>query len=586
MAARKKQTSSKNKTTAKKASAPKKKPSASKPQARRKKSTKKPASSNKRISQKKARAKKSESATDQQVAKAWMQTLADQSNLAIRALSEQNQAALRALAEEHASALHALSAQNAAAMQAMSETTGRLAHRLDVLIERVDRIESALTSVDAKLEQWLARTDLVREPGYREGADVDRPIREFEAELELPTPPFESPAAETAPPTPAPERPPLTEAVPELAPRIEVRDAFRPATSLADLMRVRAYPENRRYLDSINGKLGTALGFHKEPLPGDSEPAQPAVLVFVPQKINRVWIRPEQRIKSELTIPGDPGIRCPLSVVEGSKASSPPEVQEKHNDLLSMLRGRGPTLWCGSQLAALDNDGRELLGSLGGFVRRKTDGKIGFITNDHVSFGGSLLFHPNRSTGISVGFRTNQYLHAVEPEEWYGPFAAEIGDTKVRVDCEFLRLDLNLPPEVEIRPELPTLGKLGPRYEINLTANMLTDASPLIGAEVLKIGRTTGLTYGRIWAFGYEWKDEELVTRYTDFLIAPDRVTGEPFSQPGDSGSLVVMKNGLRPVALMWGGYLQQLRGQRQESWTYATRLDRILDNLGVELLS
>ena len=109
----------------------------------------------------------------------------------------------------------------------------------------------------------------------------------------------------------------------------------------------------------------------------------------------------------------------------------------------------------------------------------------------------------------------------------------------------------------------------------------------------MKIGRTTGLTYGTISAFGYEWKDEDRETRYTDFLIAPDRKTLDggrtvsiPFSDRGDSGSLVVMKNGLRPVALMWGGFLEKLRtGNVQENWTYATRLDQILSKLKLELL-
>ena len=118
------------------------------------------------------------------------------------------------------------------------------------------------------------------------------------------------------------------------------------------------------------------------------------------------------------------------------------------------------------------------------------------------------------------------------------------------------------------------------------------DAS-LIGQRVIKIGRTTGLTKGTIAAFGYEWRDLEHQTRYTDLLIAPDVVslTGGgiasiPFSDRGDSGSLVVTENTLRPIALLWGGFLERLRsGAVQENWTYATRLDRLLNTLNLELI-
>jgi len=58
------------------------------------------------------------------------------------------------------------------------------------------------------------------------------------------------------------------------------------AKSIKDLMCIRAH--NRQFLDSINGNLGTALGFKKKT--GEEISQQPAIIVFVPQKINPKWI--------------------------------------------------------------------------------------------------------------------------------------------------------------------------------------------------------------------------------------------------------------------------------------------------------
>jgi hypothetical protein len=56
------------------------------------------------------------------------------------------------------------------------------------------------------------------------------------------------------------------------------------AQSIRDLMRIRAH--NQQLLDSINGNLGTALGFKKRT--GQALSSQPAVIVFVPRKGNYI----------------------------------------------------------------------------------------------------------------------------------------------------------------------------------------------------------------------------------------------------------------------------------------------------------
>ncbi|MCJ7445853.1 MAG: hypothetical protein MUO26_15255 [Methanotrichaceae archaeon] len=64
------------------------------------------------------------------------------------------------------------------------------------------------------------------------------------------------------------------------------------AKSLLDLMRIRAHPPNRELLESVNNNLGTALGFKKRA--GQPLSKEPAIIVFVPHKINAKWIQRSQ----------------------------------------------------------------------------------------------------------------------------------------------------------------------------------------------------------------------------------------------------------------------------------------------------
>ncbi len=86
------------------------------------------------------------------------------------------------------------------------------------------------------------------------------------------------------------------------------------ASSLEDLIRIRH--ANRGYIDSLNGNLGSALGFKRRTAePGVS--AEPAILIFVPRKIDPKWLGGDQVIRKELK--GPDGLTCPVDVVEGGK---------------------------------------------------------------------------------------------------------------------------------------------------------------------------------------------------------------------------------------------------------------------------
>lgn len=355
------------------------------------------------------------------------------------------------------------------------------------------------------------------------------------------------------------------------------------ATSLEDLMRIRA--ANRGFLDSINGHLGTALGFKRET--GANAPSDtPAVIVFVPQKINPRWLPGDQLLPKQLD--GPEGLTCPLDVVEGSKAEDEDPVARATGELSEQLRGWDDRISVGSQVAHwIDSQAGEYsMGTLGAFAR-DADDHLGFLTNQHVAIEpGQQIFHPV-PWGTKVG-TTADAITWVRDQNWYGPHIDE-PDTYVRVDCAFVRLvDAEALPRNDLNPEMKeadddgnVIGQheLGPVLDITLN-----DMFP-IGQRVRRIGRTTGQRRGTIVAFGYEHRDQADVTVYSDLLIIGDN--GVSFSTHGDSGSLIVTDDAsLNPIGLLWGGWQEKLRlGRDQENWTYGIALSRVLTALGITLV-
>ena len=345
------------------------------------------------------------------------------------------------------------------------------------------------------------------------------------------------------------------------------------AKSLKDLMRVRAH--NRAFLDSLNGTLGTAVGFKKSTDEPVSE--QPAIIVFVLRKINPKWIPSQQLIPDELTGPGT--LWCALDVVEGSRAEEESPVPQSPSELAERLRGWDGRVWAGSQIAHWTDEaaGEYSVGTLGAFAKeRHGDRNFGLLTNQHVGVEpGKKLYHPV-PWGTHLG-TTHSTLTWVADQDWYGTLVDEPA-AYVRVDCAFVALEPSF-NQADTNKHLMGVGKLGAPKKISLN-NM-----SIIGQKVLRVGRTTGLRRGRIVAFGYEHRDEANVTVYTDLLIVGD--DGIPFSTHGDSGSLIVTDDSAhRPIGLLWGGEEMKLRtGYAQENWTYGIALTRVLDALDIDLV-
>lgn len=114
----------------------------------------------------------------------------------------------------------------------------------------------------------------------------------------------------------------------------------------------------------------------------------------------------------------------------------------------------------------------------------------------------------------------------------------------------------------------------------------------IIGKQVMKVGRSSGLTSGTVLAYALEYNDEKGICFLTDFLVVGENQ--QSFDLEGDSGSLIIMKgeNGekSRPIGIIWGGTANRGRlklkvGQPPENWTSGVDLGRLLNLLQLDII-
>ncbi|KAF7120067.1 hypothetical protein RHSIM_Rhsim13G0132000 [Rhododendron simsii] len=356
------------------------------------------------------------------------------------------------------------------------------------------------------------------------------------------------------------------------------------ATTLLELMTIRAFHSKilRRF------SLGTAIGFRiRRGLLTDI----PAILVFVARKVHRQWLRHIQCLPAYLEGPG--GVWCDVDVVEFSYfgAPAPTPKEQLYNELVDGLRGSDPYIGSGSQVAS-----QETYGTLGAIVKSRTGNcQVGFLTNRHVAvdldYPNQKMFHP-----LPPSLGPGVYLGAVEratsfitDDLWYGIFAGTNPETFVRADGAFVPFadDLDIS---YVSTSIKGIGEIG-------NVNILDLQSPinsLIGRQVIKVGRSSGLTTGTIMAYALEYNDEKGICFFTDFLVVGENQ--QTFDLEGDSGSLILLtghQNGEkpRPVGIIWGGTANRGRlklkvGQPPENWTSGVDLGRLLDLLELDLIT
>jgi hypothetical protein len=204
-------------------------------------------------------------------------------------------------------------------------------------------------------------------------------------------------------------------------------------------------------------------------------------------------------------------------------------------------------------------------GTLGAFVRT-SDGELAILSNNHV------LADENRAEIDDPIIQPADLDGGEAPEDVVARLAEYVPIAPVgvnRVDAAFATvLD-----GVDVDPVGP-LGALGLGTVVPEDAN-----------RVRKLGRTTGLTAGRVSAFNVR----SLVVEYEisptvrfDGQIEVQTEGGGEFSLGGDSGSLIVSEGDRVPVGLLFAGSDQG--GDEGGSVTYANPIAEVLAALNVEM--
>ncbi|XP_058096755.1 protein NARROW LEAF 1-like isoform X2 [Magnolia sinica] len=355
------------------------------------------------------------------------------------------------------------------------------------------------------------------------------------------------------------------------------------ATTLLEVMTIRAF--HSKILRCYS--LGTAIGFRiRKGMLTDI----PAILVFVARKVHRQWLSHIQCLPSALEGPG--GVWCDVDVVEFSYYGAPAPIpkEQLYSELVDGLRGSDPCIGSGSQVS-----NQETYGTLGAIVKSRTGSRqVGFLTNRHVAvdldFPNQKMFHPlppNLGPGVYLG-AVERATSFITDDLWYGIFAATNPETFVRADGAFIPFADNLDMS-NVTTSVKGVGEIGDVMVIDLQSPI----NSLIGRQVVKVGRSSGLTTGTVMAYALEYNDEKGICFFTDFLVVGENQ--QTFDLEGDSGSLILLTGQggekPRPIGIIWGGTANRGRlklksGQGPENWTSGVDLGRLLDLLELDLIT
>ncbi|KAL1537986.1 Protein NARROW LEAF 1 [Salvia divinorum] len=355
------------------------------------------------------------------------------------------------------------------------------------------------------------------------------------------------------------------------------------ANTLLELMTIRAF--HSKILRCYS--LGTAIGFR---IRRGVLTNIPAILVFVSRKVHKQWLTPLQCLPTALEGPG--GIWCDVDVVEFSYfgAPEPTPKEQLYTEIVDDLRGSDPCIGSGSQVA-----NQETYGTLGAIVRSQTGSRqVGFLTNRHVAvdldYPNQKMFHPLPPTlgpGVYLG-AVERATSFIRDDLWFGIFAGINPETFVRADGAFIPFTDDFDMS-SVTTSVKGIGEIGNVKTIDLQSPI----DSLVGKQVTKVGRSSGLTTGTVLAYALEYNDEKGICFLTDFLVVGENQ--QTFDLEGDSGSLIIMKgeNGekARPIGIIWGGTANRGRlklkiGQPPENWTSGVDLGRLLNFLELDLIT
>ncbi|MEY2565168.1 MAG: hypothetical protein QOH88_3361 [Verrucomicrobiota bacterium] len=207
-------------------------------------------------------------------------------------------------------------------------------------------------------------------------------------------------------------------------------------------------------------------------------------------------------------------------------------------------------------------------GTLGCFVQPRGGGAICMLSNNHVlanendATKGDAILQPG---AIDGGRKPGAVVAKLIEFVRFRPHSRNL------LDCAIAAVNEGVAVQ---RTKLRGLG----------TLKGLGDAFVGEGDSVAKVGRTTGGTRGRVTAFELD----NVIVGYDignlrfDNQIEIEGAGNQPFSDGGDSGSLIVSAD-KRGVALLFAGGDQG--GANGQGLTYANPLRAVLDALSVDLV-
>ncbi len=211
---------------------------------------------------------------------------------------------------------------------------------------------------------------------------------------------------------------------------------------------------------------------------------------------------------------------------------------------------------------------RVTAGTVGGFVRDGASGETLIMSNNHV------LADENRGKAGDLVIQPGAFDGGKDAADRVGQLERFIRLRRAGanlVDCAVCTVDEALRYSPRLLTGLGRIAGVGPDV-------------PDEGQDVAKVGRTTGITRGRVTAF----EIDNLVVGFAigdlrfDNQIEIEGAGTQPFSDGGDSGSLIVTSD-LQAVALLFSGSDQG--GGNGQGLTFANPLRSVLDALKVELL-
>lgn len=217
-------------------------------------------------------------------------------------------------------------------------------------------------------------------------------------------------------------------------------------------------------------------------------------------------------------------------------------------------------------------------GTIGCFCRHR-DGGIGILSNNHVlanlnrAARGDVIIQPGRLDG---GMRH-------DPESRIATLYKSIDltfepGTRNLVDCAFATLVGEVDHEAGIVSD-PLDART--TWQVGATVDDL-----LIEDKVQKVGRTTGLTRGRVTAVDVDNLVVAMVLGHGEKLARFDRQIAMegadgPFSRGGDSGSVIFTEGGA-PSALLFAG--TERGGLGRHGVTFANPIRAVLEALELDL--